>query len=410
MKLTDAGVKKLSKPEKDQILYRDDSLPGFGVRVTPTKASYIVEARVNGRSRRSTICPIERISLTDARKRARKILADMSSGIDPVVVKKEKAAELAAKTAKAEMTFRKILEQFISSKGVKDSSENWYRTMCDRHLSELLNRSVLGITPAKVLDLHSRLKGSTTESQVDGAMRILRTLLKFAQATIRDAEGKPIMSSVATDVLREAKLFKKQKRKTSVLHSNQLKAWWNASDSLKNSTTRDLLRFLLLTGMRRNEGAKLEWSDVDLSSGTVTLKDTKGGRPLVFPMGQWLKDMMIARQDAADTDFVFPSPVTKEPMMDIRSAIEKMELNGSAHFTPHDLRRTFITTASSLDISTYAVKALVNHSQSGDVTAGYVHMDLEQLRSASQRIEDAILRSAGISTADVIDLGARRVS
>ena len=41
--------------------------------------------------------------------------------------------------------------------------------------------------------------------------------------------------------------------------------------------------------------------------------------------------------------------------------------------TLHDLRRTFITAAESLDISAYAVKRLVNHKMSWDVTAGYIY-------------------------------------
>jgi len=36
-------------------------------------------------------------------------------------------------------------------------------------------------------------------------------------------------------------------------------------------------------------------------------------------------------------------------------------------FYMHDLRRTFVTIAESLDISSFAVKALVNHKQGDDV-------------------------------------------
>lgn len=47
------------------------------------------------------------------------------------------------------------------------------------------------------------------------------------------------------------------------------------------------------------------------------------------------------------------------------------------HFTVHDLRRTFITVAESLDISAYALKSLLNHKMSNDVTAGYIIKDAE---------------------------------
>jgi len=57
----------------------------------------------------------------------------------------------------------------------------------------------------------------------------------------------------------------------------------------------------------------------------------------------------------------------------------------------HDLRRTFITVAESLDISAYAVKRLVNHKMSNDVTAGYIVNDVERLRKPMQSITDYFL-------------------
>jgi hypothetical protein len=57
-------------------------------------------------------------------------------------------------------------------------------------------------------------------------------------------------------------------------------------------------------------------------------------------------------------------------------------------FTIHDLRRTFITIAESLDISAYAVKRLVNHKMNSDVTAGYIMNDVERLRKPMQQISD----------------------
>jgi integrase len=76
-------------------------------------------------------------------------------------------------------------------------------------------------------------------------------------------------------------------------------------------------------------------------------------------------------------------------------------------FTLHDLRRTFITVAESLDIPAYALKRLLNHKMSNDVTAGYIITDVERLRIPMQRITDFMLRSAKLrETAQVIELGS----
>ncbi|MGZ4995230.1 MAG: hypothetical protein ACXV79_13835 [Methylobacter sp.] len=69
----------------------------------------------------------------------------------------------------------------------------------------------------------------------------------------------------------------------------------------------------------------------------------------------------------------------------------------------HDLRRSFVTIAESLDISAYSVKSLVNHKQGDDVTSGYIQMNVERLRKPMQTITDFILKSAGIKAIDVVD-------
>ena len=60
-------------------------------------------------------------------------------------------------------------------------------------------------------------------------------------------------------------------------------------------------------------------------------------------------------------------------------------------FTLHDLRRTFITIAESLDIPGYALKRLMNHKDPNDVTAGYIVSDVERLRGPMQRITEFLV-------------------
>jgi hypothetical protein len=60
------------------------------------------------------------------------------------------------------------------------------------------------------------------------------------------------------------------------------------------------------------------------------------------------------------------------------------------------LRRTYVTTAESADISPLAMKALVNHSLGNDVTSGYVQMTTERLREPAQRVADRLCQLCGI--------------
>ena len=77
-------------------------------------------------------------------------------------------------------------------------------------------------------------------------------------------------------------------------------------------------------------------------------------------------------------------------------------------FTVHDLRRTFITIAESLDISAYSLKRLLNHKMTNDVTAGYIITDVERLRAPMQKITDYMLSCIGKKVTPVIMLQANK--
>jgi integrase len=73
----------------------------------------------------------------------------------------------------------------------------------------------------------------------------------------------------------------------------------------------------------------------------------------------------------------------------------RVSAGSGVSFTLHDLRRTFITIAESLDVPYYALKRLLNHRANSDVTGGYIVVDAERLRGPVQRVADRILELVG---------------
>jgi len=87
--LTSRGVAALKPPPPtQQITYWDESLPGFGVRVSyrGTK-TWTVMYRHGGHVRRYRLGKVERLDLADARKRAKQVLAAVDDGNDPAAKK-----------------------------------------------------------------------------------------------------------------------------------------------------------------------------------------------------------------------------------------------------------------------------------------------------------------------------------
>jgi integrase len=128
-----------------------------------------------------------------------------------------------------------------------------------------------------------------------------------------------------------------------------------------------------------------------------------------LPLSDFLFDLLKQRESLAVNQFVFGNLKTKSGRIeDPKKLIYKLRERTGVFFNPHDLRRTFITTAERLDISAYTLKRLLNHKMKEDITAGYIIMDAERLRKPMQQVTDFILKEVGVKeSAEVIELNQR---
>ncbi len=221
-------------------------------------------------------------------------------------------------------------------------------------------------------------------------MRILRALFTYAMTTYKRLDGERLVPENPVKRLSEVKAWNKLHRRQGVIKTHELQEWYQAVQKLQHEIGRDLLVFLLFTGLRRNEAAGLKWTDIDFDAETIFIEDTKDRQPHMLPMTQPLRQILERRRKARCNELVFPSKRTKGQARDLRSDLDKIAEEAGIEFTVHDLRRTFITIAESLDIPYYAIKRLANHKDSSDVTVGYIVADVERLREPMQKISDFI--------------------
>ena len=147
---------------------------------------------------------------------------------------------------------------------------------------------------------------------------------------------------------------------------------------------RDALMFLVLTGCRVSEALgndadgypPLRWEDVDFPRKVVTFRNTKNRTDHELPLREWLCRMLEERKAVSGAEFVFSAPDGSRPG-DLRGAIDRIKAETGIRVTAHDLRRSFATTADSLDIGRYTVTH-VEPVGGGDVTAGYVQVDTDR--------------------------------
>lgn len=409
VKLTKTHVDRLAPPTHGQAFLRDALLKGFAVRVTANGVkSFVVEKRINGRVKRITLGRYPDLTVEQARKEAQKNLGKIATGLDPVAEKEQ--ARLQG------VTLREAFADFLKARhGLKDRTVYDYRRIMEVAFPDWLPKPLLALSKDMIARRHASLGEDRGQAYANLALRVLRAVLNFARARYEDRNGRPLLLDNPVQRLTQTRAWFRVGRRRTVIKPHQLPAWYRAVAALKASpadegarTVADYLLLVLFTGLRRQEAATLTWENVDLPGRTLTIPDPKNHEPLTLPLSDFVHTLLSARAEHATSRYVFPGTGEHGYLIEPKRQLARVIKESGVPFVLHDLRRTFITVAESLDIPAYALKRLLNHKMSNDVTAGYIVMDAERLRRPMQLITDFLLRAAGIKPALVVELPDRR--
>jgi integrase len=396
MKLTKAFVDKAPAPvDKDQVFYRDEELKGFALRVTASGVkSFVVETLISNKVRRMTLGRYGKLTAEQARNEAKKLLGKIATGIDPIAERKEGKAKA--------VTLKEVYLDYLKArKSLKASTLYDYERVMNVAFGDWQAKPILSITKTMIAARHTKL-GERSEARANGAMRVLRALFNFAAGEYEDAKGRSLVLENPVKRLSHTRAWYRVERKQSVIKAHDLAAWYNAVISVederstgKSAVLRDYFLLIIFTGLRRNEAVRMTWDQVDFKAKTLTISDTKNHEIHVLPLSDFLYNLFYIRHAESTSQYVFPGDGTTGYIVEPRKVMTKVIDKSGVAFTLHDLRRTFITIAESLDIPAYALKRLLNHKMNHDVTAGYIVMDVERLRKPMQQITDYLLKCMG---------------
>jgi len=378
LRLTRRAVDEVPHPKSGQVFYRDTMLSGFGLRVGANSKVFFAEGQVNRRTRRVTIGRADVFAPEIARKKALVILGEMAEGRDPNAEKRKEKRERVT----VEMAFDRFFE---ARKTLSPNTVSNYRRSERLYLMAWRKKEMKEITRQMVLKKHQEIGKKHGETTANNAMRHFRSVYNFIFATQDDYPPNPVQ------ILTQARAWFKERRRQSVVTAVDLPAWWKAVMA-EPDYSRDFLLTALFTGMRRSEVMQLRWENVDLSAKTLYLPTTKNGDPLTLPLSEFLADLLAQRREANQgSPWVFPGPGRTGHLVETKKFLLRVSAGSGVSFTLHDLRRTFITIAESLDVPYYALKRLLNHRTSGDVTGGYIVVNAERLREPVELVAKRIL-------------------
>lgn len=403
MKINKTNVDNLPLPKVIQAgktvqkRYYDDNLKGFGVRITSGGSkAFFVEKFINRKRCRVTLGHYPELTAEMARNKALLMLGQIAMGGDPVAEKKASTI--------ANVTLNEVFKDYLKTrKTLKEKTISNYQQILDKGFTSWKNKPLLSITKDRVSKYHEKLGKEHGEAYANLAMRILRALFNYAAGQYEDAKGNSLITENPVRRLSQTRAWYRIERRQTYIKSHELEAWYAGLQITQNEVLQDYLLLLILTGLRRQEAATLKWSDVDLTAKTFTLVKTKNNETHTLPLSDFLYNLMLNRKKNQTNDYVFPGAGAAGHIIEPRKLMAHVTKASGVHFTVHDLRRTFITIAESLDIPAYALKRLMNHKMSNDVTSGYIIVDVERLRKPMQQITDYILKCMGVvKSADII--------
>ncbi len=421
---------------KTQTIYWD-AVAGFGLRVTSngTKA-YVLETRLHGKTVRITIgspeiWPLETQWRSDpvteqrvehqrgARDEARRLKSEMDRGIDPREQKK---------LGKARHTERLALEK-LKSTTVREAWDAYvaeHRPQWgDRHIADHFNLSQRGGEPKKrgngktvAGPLHRLLVRRFNEINADVLADWLRTEAAARANSARKAyelfrsfwrwcSENPCYMAVVERTIVDSKKLRKQvptrkSKRDDVLQRSHLPLWFTAVLALPNTVHRVYLQALLLTGARREEMAKLKWSDVDFAFSSIWLNSKKNkemGDGRKVPLTPYLSELLVTLPRV--NEWVFSSRNAQDGrLVEPRIAHNRaLSVAGLPHVTLHGLRRSFASLAEWVEMPKGIVAQIMGHAPNATAEKHYINRPLELLAKWHVRYEAWILQQAGLMEA-----------
>lgn len=311
---------------------------------------------------------------------------------------KEEENEIGSCLSYKAPTLERAWTDYQRLRKLKPATRRHYESCLIRYLGDWLLLKMPKITKAMVIERHLQISQENGPDTAALVMRYLKAIFNFAIHFYDAAiSGKPLVTSNPVQHLTALKLTHKQTRRQTIIRKTQLKTWLDGVLSIRNGTSRDLIFFLWLTGCRLNEACHLKWDDVDLDAGIVIFRDTKNHTDHTLPICSFLINVLKRRKirKPMRSDYVFKGRVPGKPPTNVYKGYKTACMERGLAHKFHDLRRGYGTMANSLGLPDMTVKRLLNHSQAGCVTAGYLIFDPEDLREPVERIAAEFLRLAG---------------
>lgn len=401
---------------------KDNVQTGLYKRTRDTGEVWAVKARMKGgKPITVTIGNTSLFSQTEARNKAKVILAKLAEGINPnEQFKAKKTADLARS-----LTLGNAIENYMKIASWKEKTrldanstlKRWFEGWYSTPLSEITKAQVQNkfnyikgkvASNKRIRDAERAKKGlpiKTYQNEVGTgeAQRAFRYLSAVFNSYLEDEAGteKLLPKGNPCNIIKTKKMRKALKPRERFLNNKERSILYDTLAQVEHKDylghikkdDADLVWLLIHTGLRLDEARTMKWSSIDFENERFTAYNTKNHSDHTLPMTPATKKMFLSRESLrTDSNYVFPSPLDDDkddsPMSASRT-FQRISDEVGFTFTAHDLRRTVATVAFENGYDLDAIGQVLNHTKQG-VTARYVQQTESRMRAILITIQDAL--------------------
>lgn len=325
----------------------------------------------NGQKRVIKLGEYGALTIPDARKKALEMRADIDAGIDPSVERDR---------IRGIPTFKDFaLNDYMEwAKGTKRSWNADLSKLNNHLIPKFGSRRLTEITMRDVQLYHAQVKQSHCAGTANRHLSVISKLYKCAiQWGI--VERTPCAG---------VKKFQENNARQRFLSPDEIRRLYKAMDDMNGRSVMTIaaLKFLLLTGTRRNEALTARWENIDLERGIWRIPLTKNGRTHHVMLSDEAKELLAKLPREQGSPWVFPGRDPSKHVVDPRKCLDQlMDAAGIERIRIHDLRHTFASLCAQSGHDLYLIKQALNHSDI-QVTQRYAHLTSENLRCAVQSV------------------------
>jgi integrase len=344
--------------------YPDTQVPGLSLRVTAAgHKSFVLIARypLNPKNpTRRALGDYGKVTLEEAREKARGWLGMIGRGIDPKV---EDARQRAAAQRRQINTFAAVAGEFLDRHASGLRKEGEARRIVDQEFVKRWGaRPVTDIRPEEAAAAIRAIVKRGAPYQAHNALGYLRRLFNWAIGTHEfGIDASPVERLSPKD------LIGKREARERTLTDAELRAVWDATEPM-GFPYGPLLRLLILTGQREREVADMSWPEVNFDQALWTVPATrmKGGRAHEIPLVPAAVALLQSLPRFTSGEFVFTTTNGTKPVNGFSKAKARIDrLSGIENWKIHDLRRSMRTHLSALPVQDMVRELIIAHARPG---------------------------------------------